>query len=840
MRKRDKKQILELIHMLEEANDLLLSMLHGASDEELVQILSDEQSVAISIGNRIEELEGEGTKAVGILEQYCELLWQIAQETDQESRKQGVEQLLALIMQENAAVTDIHETIDVVFLPYKASMWDCMETVWKAAQEDPDCNAYVIPIPYCDRNPDGSVAQWHYEADLFPKGVPVTSYEKYSLKEHRPDIIYIHNPYDHGNIVTSVHPDYYSSELKKYTDMLVYIPYFLLEKHLPETHSLLPAYLNVDYIILNTAEMVDDIDENIPREKLLILGSPKEERIHLMNEHREQLEIPKEWLSILKGKKIIFYNTSISDLLKKGEKRLDKIEEFLDVIEHMDGIAVIWRPHPLLEATFKSMRPELLVRYHNLLRRFQKKRLGILDYSGDPGVAVALADAYVGDSASSIIDLFRVLDKPRFFQNNNAVYQPTYDELISDITLNSCRAEDDVYFIAAISQTICRLSLKSYEITSLAKIPETRNAGWQYSSIEYYEGKLYCPASCAESGICIYDIEKNSFSKIYFRQESVQRSFSVVKRYKHFLYCIPACYSSIVRFDMETGSVKYYDEPVHAMIEKYPWNEKFYNMFGTPEIVQNELILPYIHGNLVLILNLDNEIYEIHEVGTRENKFASLCVDRENIWLVNFLQPRLVRWNRKQDEAVEFPLPAGECQEELGLFARMIQTQNALYLLPVGAEHAIKFDKQKEKAFCADKIFGQKPEIYVTEYFKTNNARNTGCMIQLDDGKILAFSHYDRTIFITDLETEQTDRIPLRIPQRIYLEAQYYPGDLKKIWENTNMTLAKYLQFVKESALEANCKLGRRVLEQSYAEAGKQVHEVIKSLEYKAGKHNLI
>ena len=49
---------------------------------------------------------------------------------------------------------------EMVFLPYKASMWDSLESIWRAAYEDREhCNAYVIPIPYADRNPDGSVKE---------------------------------------------------------------------------------------------------------------------------------------------------------------------------------------------------------------------------------------------------------------------------------------------------------------------------------------------------------------------------------------------------------------------------------------------------------------------------------------------------------------------------------------------------------------------------------------------------------------------------------------------------------------------------------------------------------
>ena len=43
--------------------------------------------------------------------------------------------------------------MEAIFLPYKASMWDSLESVWKAADADPECDAYVIPIPYYDKNP---------------------------------------------------------------------------------------------------------------------------------------------------------------------------------------------------------------------------------------------------------------------------------------------------------------------------------------------------------------------------------------------------------------------------------------------------------------------------------------------------------------------------------------------------------------------------------------------------------------------------------------------------------------------------------------------------------------
>ena len=87
----------------------------------------------------------------------------------------------------------------VVFLPYKASMWDSLESVWKAAAADENCDAYVIPIPYYDKNLDGSFKQEHWEGDQYPADVPITRFDQYDFEKRKPDVVFIHNPYDECN-----------------------------------------------------------------------------------------------------------------------------------------------------------------------------------------------------------------------------------------------------------------------------------------------------------------------------------------------------------------------------------------------------------------------------------------------------------------------------------------------------------------------------------------------------------------------------------------------------------------------------------------------------------------
>lgn len=152
-----------------------------------------------------------------MMEDYCKYVYQFSQNLRYENfcRKmtKKISQILNSVRNDN--LYDIsEERKEIVFFPYKASMWDAMEGIWKEYFVNKDCDTYVVPIPYYDKKLDGSVKKWNYEGNEYPEYVPITLWEEYDLQEHNPDKIYIHNPYDEYNIVTSVHPAYYSLELK--------------------------------------------------------------------------------------------------------------------------------------------------------------------------------------------------------------------------------------------------------------------------------------------------------------------------------------------------------------------------------------------------------------------------------------------------------------------------------------------------------------------------------------------------------------------------------------------------------------------------------------------------
>lgn len=119
------------------------------------------------------------------------------------------------------------------------------------------------------------------------------------------------------NLVTSVDPRFYAKELKKRTDTLVYIPYFVLGETDPNNKEAVkgmshfctvPAVIYADKVVVQSEDMrqiyIDVLSEEYGEEtrgewekKILGLGSPKFDKVQ--NTRRDDVEIPETWRKII-------------------------------------------------------------------------------------------------------------------------------------------------------------------------------------------------------------------------------------------------------------------------------------------------------------------------------------------------------------------------------------------------------------------------------------------------------------------------------------------------------------------------------------------------------------
>mgnify|MGYP002677519918 CR=1 FL=1 len=438
----------------------------------------------------------------------------------------------------------------MVFLPYKASMWDALESVWKEAREDAECEAYVIPIPYYDKNPDGSIGLMHYEGNLYPEEVPITRYDEFDFAGVHPDAIFIHNPYDASNAATTVHPFFYSDRLKIYTDCLVYIPYYATSGGMAQGQASCPVYANADYIVIQAESYRELFDASIPDEKFLAFGSPKFDR--MIQLCKNEPAIPTEWNSAMKGKKVYFYNTSIGGMLENTESFLDKMEYVFSCFEGREDACLLWRPHPLLESTMDSLRKKSRERYYELKQYFMEHHIGIYDDTPDMERSIALSDVYIGDDGTSVTSLFGVAGKPMFILNN-AIHEPPKADDWRGSVYYMPQADGNDPYIVAYGNQLYYSPMNDGKYRFYCNLSEYASGGY-YLRAFARNGKIYVFPGNAEHILVVH--ADRSLRKIELPHK-VERSgaFNSVLISDHYVFLLPAKYPSLIRFDLRTEEV---------------------------------------------------------------------------------------------------------------------------------------------------------------------------------------------------------------------------------------------------------------------------------------------
>ena len=226
-----------------------------------LNLIANCQESAITLGNVIEQKKGEGTEFVSLLEGYCEALYHAYQmleslytipgQASGEIRDDLEMQLRAL----GTYLEKIHTALkrelkkQIVFLPHRLKHFESLRPFISALGESGNFDCKIIPIPYYDRLGDGSLSEMHYEGEDFSKEYDIIDYRSFNFAEELPDAIVINSPYDEFNQVFTVDPFFYSKEMRKYTNKLIYIPYFVTDEIDPTDENDGKAFYNMNYYV---------------------------------------------------------------------------------------------------------------------------------------------------------------------------------------------------------------------------------------------------------------------------------------------------------------------------------------------------------------------------------------------------------------------------------------------------------------------------------------------------------------------------------------------------------------------------------------------------------------
>lgn len=444
-----KQQLIQIVNVLSTTQDNIIKLMIGGETELAGDFLMQCQNTAINMGNMIEQNYGEGHVSVKELEVYCEELYTIYTMigedvcgTEGDIAGYGVHLGQALQRVFDSIDKNILQRKEVVFVTYKAAMWDSLDGLWRECRREADCDVYVIPVPYYYKAGDGTIVKECYEGMNFPQEVKVTGYNDYDFALRHPDTIYLQCPYDEYNAVFSVHPFAYSRNMRQFTDNLVFVQPFVVDEFRSENEK---ARLNVSQYFCNPAIMCADrvivqseamkqvlVDElvnfagentrDIWEKKLDGRGVPDTgETRQAISEHLIWA-LPEEWKKLIyredgSRKKIVMYYNSVSTMLENNDKIIDKIRNVLDIFRaDSKDIVFMWRHNPLIEPTMEKEYPEALKDYVAIIEGFRNAGWGIYNTVTTVPDMVQICDAYYGDN-DKIVQIFVRAGKPAMIEN---------------------------------------------------------------------------------------------------------------------------------------------------------------------------------------------------------------------------------------------------------------------------------------------------------------------------------------------------------------------------------------------------------------------------------------
>lgn len=325
--------------------------------ETVLSALPSLQERAGMLGHAIEEKKGEGTETVRLLESFCEALYQLysalialsASSSSTNEQKKQKEILNAKkylrsiggILKKIAIEARKELKRQVVFLPHSVKHFGSLRPLIDRLLEREDTEVKLIPIPYYDRLGDGSLSEMHYEGAEFPKEYAITDYKTYNFAAELPDCIVIHSPYDAYNPVWSVDPFFYSEALKKYTNKLVYIPYFVTDEIHPKSQEdgkafynmryyvTVPGVFHADCTIVQSKEMQKAYCEKISR----FLKQEEKEREKVEDDAKDVQRMDNKSVMRIMRKKILGAGSCLLQE-KEGSGAEELISRFMRVLEH--------------------------------------------------------------------------------------------------------------------------------------------------------------------------------------------------------------------------------------------------------------------------------------------------------------------------------------------------------------------------------------------------------------------------------------------------------------------------------------------------------------------------
>ena len=205
--------------------------------ESLEDLFRNSLQLSEDFGTLIEQTKGAYRQPVReiipILEEYCASLTEFYQKMAQDGVISDFDTLLNSLEQVKSIVrNNITVRKEILFLTTGPAEWKSLKPLYEDALKEENTDVYVLILPLMVKDVFGNIVNSDtpelmvstttgYEALNIEH---VVDYADYDPVLHAPDRVYIQFPYDDENPYLTIPSQFYSAELRKYTDELICVP----------------------------------------------------------------------------------------------------------------------------------------------------------------------------------------------------------------------------------------------------------------------------------------------------------------------------------------------------------------------------------------------------------------------------------------------------------------------------------------------------------------------------------------------------------------------------------------------------------------------------------------
>lgn len=371
-----KAVVYECLDEMQRLSGMLNEAVVSMQAEQAAAVCGELQQLAIDLGTYMETVKGERYDIVAVLEKYCEALYEQSQLNLKTDPAKSLIEINSLF---DEIVSKAKSRREILFLPFKGEYWEAFEEEYGRAVEDPDVDVYVVPIPYFYKDYLGRLYDMQYDPGSYPDDLNIIHFEKYDYALRHPDVIYIQNPYDEWNEVTSVPPFFYSDKLLQYTDKLIYIPWFRTYDFTRENgkeyfnmryYCTVPGVINADEVILQSETIRETYIEKLcdfageETRKLWEWKLTVETAIEHDDKPGDRVKEADE-----AHVKTLLYYPDFSDILYYGQQAVDKLKSVINLVKDAeDPWKCIILKGRLIDNMLKDIDKDLYTEYTGLLK----------------------------------------------------------------------------------------------------------------------------------------------------------------------------------------------------------------------------------------------------------------------------------------------------------------------------------------------------------------------------------------------------------------------------------------------------------------------------------------